>query len=449
MQKDYFTLLDILPAILWLIIIVVVGFAVRNSNMDKPHYKYYMPNLFAKLFFSFAFACVYIFYYGGGDTTAYYDGAVALNNLFLKSPSLYYEQMVNTPDYYTYSQYFDSTTGFPPHWIYKEPEGFFVCKIMSLFTFFTLKSYIASTFILAYFSSVASWKIFELILKFNFTKTKLAALGILFLPSVNFWCSGISKDTFVLIAVLFLIYNSFIVLSEEFKSSFKNWIYIFINALLIFHIRDFILLAILTPLLFSFSARLIKKMGGNDFFVITFRSVVIAIGIIGLGSSFINQSEEELTSSNSFLKEAAIIQDDFANNDSYGSKRYNLGNVEFSAVGLLKVTPIAIITGIYRPFIWEALSPTLLFNGLESLLIIYFTYFFLRKNLRAKWKKIRSHEFLVFALFFVITIAFMTGLTSGLFGVLVRLRAMLLPFLFILLTFELTTNEINLARLKK
>jgi hypothetical protein len=30
----------------------------------------------------------------------------------------------------------------------------------------------------------------------------------------------------------------------------------------------------------------------------------------------------------------------------------------------------------------------------------------------------------------------MTGLTSGLYGVLVRLRAILLPFLFVLLTFE-------------
>jgi hypothetical protein len=39
-------------------------------------------------------------------------------------------------------------------------------------------------------------------------------------------------------------------------------------------------------------------------------------------------------------------------------------------------------------------------------------------------------------MFFVFIIAFMTGLTSGLYGVLVRLRAILLPFLFVLLTFE-------------
>ena len=150
MQKEYFTLLDILPALLWLVIIVVTGFAIRNANTDKPHYKYYMPNLFAKLFFSFAFACVYIFYYGGGDTTAYYDGAVALNNLFLKSPTLYFEQMLSPPNMYKFTQYFDLQTTYPPGWIYREPEGFFVCKLMSLISFLTLKRYLAMTFIMAF-----------------------------------------------------------------------------------------------------------------------------------------------------------------------------------------------------------------------------------------------------------------------------------------------------------
>jgi hypothetical protein len=40
----------------------------------------------------------------------------------------------------------------------------------------------------------------------------------------------------------------------------------------------------------------------------------------------------------------------------------------------------------------------------------------------------------MFALIFVLIIGFISGLTSVLFGVLVRVRAILLPFIYLLLT---------------
>lgn len=441
MQKDYFTLLDILPALLWFVIIVVAGFAVRNANTDKPHYKYYMPNLFAKLFFSFAFACVYIFYYGGGDTTAYYDGAVALNNLFLKSPDLYFEQMTSPPDMFKFTQYFDLQTTYPPGWIYREPEGFFVCKLMSLISFLTLKSYMAMTFIMAFITSIVSWKLFLLVRAYKFSNEKLLAFGILLLPSVNFWCTGVSKDTVVFIAALVLVVNVFKLISNKYQTGIKNYIFLFVAAFVVYHIRSFVLAAIILPILFALGARLVKSLGGGDRAVVFFRTFFIIIGFGIGGRTVLIQSEGDFLQSNSFLQEAAIIQSDFQNNEVYGTKRYSLGDVEFSPLGLIKASPLAIISGIYRPFIWEARSLTLLINGLESIIFIFFTFQFLRNDVKEKWKKIRSHEFLIFCLIFMIIIAFMTGLTSGLYGVLVRLRSPLLPFLFILLTTDF--NLIN------
>ena len=55
-------------------------------------------------------------------------------------------------------------------------------------------------------------------------------------------------------------------------------------------------------------------------------------------------------------------------------------------------------------------------------------------NVFKKIKKIRKEEILVFALIFSLFIAFMAGFTSILFGVLVRIRAPLLPFIFLVLT---------------
>lgn len=80
-------------------------------------------------------------------------------------------------------------------------------------------------------------------------------------------------------------------------------------------------------------------------------------------------------------------------------------------------------------------------NGLESIMFLYFTWLLFRRDFFKKWRLIRAHEFLVFCLIFTFVIAFMTGLTSGLYGVLVRLRAPLLPFLFILLTLDIGKKE--------
>jgi uncharacterized membrane protein YfcA len=74
-------------------------------------------------------------------------------------------------------------------------------------------------------------------------------------------------------------------------------------------------------------------------------------------------------------------------------------------------------------------------NGLESAVLMLITIrFVFLGNIFKKIKKIRKEEILVFALIFSFFIAFMAGFTSVLFGVLVRIRAPLLPFIFLVLT---------------
>jgi hypothetical protein len=431
----YFSFLSILPAILWIIIFLSVGFIKRNNNSDLEHYRYYLPNLYAKLGFSIAFALAYLLVLGGGDTIAYYDGAVTMNNLFFKSPSLYFEEMINLPNVDTIRYHFDSSTGYPPGWIYREPEAWFVSKVMSIFSFLTLKSYLAMTVIMGFFTAQATWKLYEFVRHYRLNNDKILAFAVLFLPSLNFWCSGVSKDTVVFIALCVLVINVFKLLSKETPKHFGNYMAILLSAFVIFKIRSFILLAFGVPLSFAVMTRAIHYFGGGNVMVMLVRTIIILAGFIVVGQSMITQSEKDFVSGNTFVQQAAIIQDDFEKNQTYGDKKYKL-DVTFTPTGLLRAAPLTIITGIYRPFIWEALSPTLLFNGLESLLFIYFTFLFFRKNLFQKISLVRNHEFLIFCFIFAVLVAFMTGLTSILFGVLVRLRSPLLPFLFILLTVD-------------
>ena len=73
---------------------------------------------------------------------------------------------------------------------------------------------------------------------------------------------------------------------------------------------------------------------------------------------------------------------------------------------------------------------------------MWFTLGFIFKgNVISKVKKIRKQEILVFALVFSLFIAFVAGFTSVLFGVLVRIRAPLMPFVFLVLTTNVFKNK--------
>lgn len=435
MPVNYFSILQLLPAFLWLIIILGLA-QYRKGRYSAEEGKYYMYNVYTKLFFSLAYALFFILVVQGGDTIAYELGTSTLNNLFIDDTGLYFEQMVNTPTDHSVSLYFNSRTGYPPRWIYREPEAFFICKLTSILSLVTFKSFIATTFLLSYFVASASYKLFVLIRRMNIVNERYLVIGLLFLPSVNFWCTGISKDSFVYIGVLLMVYNGFIIISKETKHRFRAIIMFVIMAWMVYHIRSVVLYVTIISLVLAYSTALAKRISSGGQAIIFVRLVIFAGGFFVLSQALSGGSEAEFLEGNAIFEEAAITQRDFATNVTYGANRYSIGEIQYTPLGLIQAGPLAVIAGIFRPFIWESLSPSLIFNGLESLLLMYLLIRFFSNGGISKFRMIQNHEFLLFAISFVLIMAFVTGLTSGLFGVLVRLRAPLLPFLIILLSLK-------------
>lgn len=436
MGTNYVTFYDISIAVFWLIILLIISNSRKNKIEDTEVRKYYLRNVLFKFFFSIAFAVVYLIYYGGGDTTAYWDGAIAVNNLFIKSPSMYLEVLFSDSSKELVSSYFDIDTGYPPGWIIKEQEAWFVCKLASIVSFVCFKSYFAGTLIFSFLTAMASWRIFGLILKLNTHKKRVAAWCILFIPSVSFWCTGISKDTIVFICILNILYYVFSFMVLKNKISIKNMIILLFCIYLIFQVRSFILAAIALPLFMAYGARLTKKYERNLIAKLFLRSLILFGGIFVFIQFFASNFAESMVS------EAQIVQQDFIQNETYTGKRYELSNTDASPQGLLKAIPESVIYGIFRPFFWESLSPNLILNGIESLILMFLTVkFLISSNVFSRLKRTRKEEILVFALLFSFFIAFMAGFTSVLFGVLVRIRAPLLPFFFLVLTSHYVSSK--------
>ncbi len=429
-KLQFFTGADIMMTLIWLLIAIGICMYIKSANKDKEHYVYFMRNFYFKLFFSIIFAFYYIFFIRGGDTIAFWDTSVRLTNLLYETPKYFFIEWGQYRDQPDYINYFTIKTGYPPGWIQREAEGYYVSKLMSLINPLTFGSYIANTVIFAFISALASFKLYDFVVSFGIHDYRKLAIYFLFIPSLAFWCSGLSKDTIIMICLYTSIPLLFNVFSGKAKVKIFNILIVLLLVYILSNIRSFMILCLVGPFFFAFNVRMLNKYVENQVARRILNTLILVVGMAFASVYFGAESAQK------YLTEAEVTQKDFQNNPLYTGKKYDLGVVEFTPVGMLKAMPLAVFTGIYRPFPWEALSPGLILNAVESIILFYLTFIFLINNRGKRMERIRNTDILTYAVYFVFLMAFMTGFTSIIFGVLVRLRAPLLPFFIMLLTVQ-------------
>ena len=423
---------DALAILIWFIIIVSLINSNFKKNKDKEHFKYYKLGFYTKLISSIVFSFIYFYKYDGGDTTAYWDTAQKLVNLLFENPPGFLHEFFNSDPARVRYLYFTLSTGLPPEWIYYEQEGWFASKLYFLLALITFRSYFAMSFICAYLSFKVSWKLFELGMKYNATSQRNLAIGALFIPSTAFWCTGISKDTIMYVCALEGLVLLFSFFDTKTKKGFIFYFKLFIIYFLMSNIRDFMLLTAFGPFIFALGIKYSNRPSNSSFskFFIQF-GLILAV-LIGMSIFFSSSKAAELS------EEAQVIQNDLKTNSEYGGARYDLGISDFSPTGMIKAMPISIFTAFFRPFLWESGSLFIFISAVETLFLLILTVnLIFRSGIVLFIKKVRENEFLIAALVFSLILGFFAGYTSGLFGVLVRFKAPLLPFLFILLTMNL------------
>lgn len=427
--NNFFSPVNVLLSIVGLTLIYIYLYLRYKRNKEKPYYRFFIAAFTFKVVLVLANALFYIIAYkGGGDSINYWRNAEMLNNLLFENPNFYWQEMFYDNSSNNVLEHFNNKTGIPIRDFYNEAETFFVCKLGSVFSFFTFGSYILLQIVFAFITFLASWRLFEMVRSYNLHSDRTIAFAIFGIPSLGFWCSGLSKDTILFIAVCYAFYYLNILISTQQKSKKRYWLFLLLAFLLMLKIRPFILMAVLAPMFMAYGVRLSNKINRGN--IIQFLSKLTFFSICILAFALFLQSSAAET----FINEAKVVNLDLTNNTIYGNKKYSLGELEFTPIGMVKALPASLIAGLYRPFIWESLNLSLILNGLESLMLLFFTIrFFLTKKLKERLNFIQKTEFLVFCLFFVLIIAYIAGYTSILFGVLVRIRAPLIPFLLMIL----------------
>ena len=191
------TYFDIILVPIYLTLILLICARIKSKNIARfPEYKYFTKGIAFKLLGVSAFISIYLFYYGGGDTINYFKGARAVGNLLLEDFEKGIAVLFNTSSYYNHLSSFNSITGYPSHYMWRDPSTFSVSRYSALFYLLGAKSFIITSFIVCCFSFIGLWKFYRLLNMLYPGYKKGMAYIILFLPSIAFWGSGIMKDSY-------------------------------------------------------------------------------------------------------------------------------------------------------------------------------------------------------------------------------------------------------------
>src|SRR5688500_11844260 len=165
----------------YLFIILLISIRIRNKNIVKsPSYNYYLPGLFVKLGGSVLFCLIYIYYYSGGDTTAYYESALAYANMFQKNYITFFELLFGDNTFANITL-FDKDTGQPLEYMYYDPQTLMVIRVISPLMVLSFKSYLLCTVLLAWISFFRIWRLFMLFSEYYKPLTKQFAIAVLFI----------------------------------------------------------------------------------------------------------------------------------------------------------------------------------------------------------------------------------------------------------------------------
>ena len=419
------TLLDLILAPIFLLLIYLFArYNVNKHIQEKSYYKYYIPGLLTKLFGGFCVCLIYTFYYKGGDTTNFYHSDLVMINLLNKSPQTFFSIMRGNFSTENYLM-FDNDTGWPNYWY--DHHTFFVVRITALICLLGFKSYLATTLLLAWFCFSGIWRLFNLFCELFPTLTRQFSIVIFYIPSVAFWGSGLLKDTITLSAICwftFCFYKCFI----KKESFIWNFIYLIISAYLIVSIKAYILYALLPG---AFLWITFSSLGNIENKII--RGLVAPFLLLGGSLSvflLLQQLSSEMGKFNiySILERAVITQQDLVK-DYYGGTTFDIGKFEPNIPSMLAKAPIAIISGLFRPFLWESNNPVMIFSSIENTVIIAFTIMTIIKlKLFNFITLLKKNPILIYSFSFALCFAFSVGLSTPNFGSLVRYRIPAIPF---------------------
>jgi hypothetical protein len=443
---DIFDLL-LAPFYLVLVFFIASNYQRVQYNVNKKaHYKYFLPALACKIIGGISLCLIYTFYYTeGGDVTNYFYTACTYANVLLDGDFPRFWELMSFNPMETLKEINSMTVYGYIYFNYTDNYAFFTVLLTLPFCLIGCKSFIVTTILLASFSFIGLWKLYEVFVAHFKNLSEEFAIAIFFIPSVFFWGSGILKDTYSISAIGFYTYGvyKFLILKQR---KLKYIALLLISSLFILLIKPYIFFALAPGSIIWNYFDKIKNIKSPVLRTLSLPIILLFVAFIVIfGLQFFGQYLGEYSLDNVLLKAVKTQQDLIRS--QYGSNNYNIGEFDPTLAGITSKIPAAINMALFRPYIWDARNPVMLISGLENLFMLGFSLYILFKvKITVLIRSLFGHPLLIFSFLFALFFAFSVGLTTANYGALVRLKIPCIPFYMCSLFILYSLNKEKFAK---
>lgn len=384
---------------------------------------------------------IYVFYYQGGDTTGFYKSASLLAQMGFVNQETFFSVLGGNLSNENLYKFVTNGLCCPDY--YKDPQSFMVVRLAAPFVFLSGFSFWVCTLFFAWLSYSGIWRLFLLFNELYPNMEKRLAISILYMPSVLFWGSAILKDTVTFSAACWLTYCIYKVFIKPEKRT-KHIIYLILASFLLVSIKPYIFVALLPgSTIWILYSRITTVR--SSFIRLLISPAIIGIGILG-SSAILSALSSRLGSFSSVetaIDKAIVTKNDLTR-DAYGENSFDIGEIDGSVGSVVSKFPVALVAGLFRPFLWDVRNPVMLISALENSLMLLLTLrIFLVVGPFRVFSWIGKEPLLIFSFVFAVFFSFSVGLTTANFGALVRYKIPSIPF-YMSLLFILDTKRKNL-----
>lgn len=437
MNETLFSIKDLILMPIYLLVIFYAANQIKNNRIsENPLYKFYTRGLVFKLGGGLLVCIIYIFYYGGGDTIGFFESASLLARLSFVNQEAFFSVLGGNLSNLNLLRFAENDLCCPDY--YRDAQSFTVVRIAAPLILVSGFSFFVTTFLFAWLSYAGIWRLFLLFNELFPNMEKKFAISILYMPSVLFWGSAILKDTVTFSAACWMTYCVYMIFIKR-EQRQRHILYLLIASYVVISIKPYIFVALLPgATIWILYSRIVSIRSG--FMRLLVSPFIVAVGIIGSSVvlSSLGSSLGSYSSVDSAISKAVITKNDLTR-EAYGENSFDIGEIDGSLGNIISKFPVALMAGLFRPFLWDVRNPVMLLSAIENTIMLLLTIRILFSlGPLGMARSISSDPLLIFSFVFAIFFSFSVGLTTANFGALVRYKIPCIPFY---MSFLMVLNE--------
>ncbi|MFM7854194.1 MAG: hypothetical protein ACKO96_20290 [Flammeovirgaceae bacterium] len=384
---------------------VALYFFYSQSKQQCP--QVFVTAFLVRLIAAISLGLLYKYHYTAGDTWNYMNNSMMVtdyikNDFGLFASFIWDEEL--TPEL---------TQKLTLH-----DRSLLLVKLLTPIALITHGNYWLSSIYCAFISFVAAWVLFQTICNYYPQYAKATAVAFLYFPSVVFWSSGIIKETFAM-ACMAVITAIIIRLFNAKRLALLQVIFVLVCFYVVWRLKYYWAALFAVVILTTFLSYAIEKWKNLPFSLTWFTIFIFFAAIVTfLHPNFhINRIFEVIVENNQqFMSLSAP------------NEAIHFTDLQPTWQSMLLHAPLALFSGLFRPFLWEAHGLMALIASIENFAVLLLVFTWLFSQI-----KLPPRILLPLVMFCVLLCIFLTLSTPN-FGTLSRYRIGFLPFLIFLLT---------------